>query len=114
MALAGLFGAVLWPIGQIGAMFALLIHLGVNRQREFLADASAVQYTRDPQGLCEALTILLESKVGSRMRGPGAQLASHMFFASSGGAWQRLFATHPPLQERIRRLDPSVPAAAPS
>jgi Zn-dependent protease with chaperone function len=112
MALALVFGAVLWPIGQIGSLFALLIHLGVNRQREFLADASAVQYTREPQGLCEALIILLESEVGSRIRGPGAQLASHMFFASSGGAWQSLFATHPPLQERIRRLDPSLAAAA--
>jgi Zn-dependent protease with chaperone function len=112
MALAFAFGAVLWPIGQIGSLFALLIHLGVNRQREFLADASAVQYTRDPQGLCEALMILLESDVGSRIQGPGAQLASHMFFASSGGAWQRLFETHPPLQERIRRLDPSVAAAS--
>lgn len=111
MMLALVFGAVLWPIGQIGALFAMLVHLGVNRQREFLADASAVQYTRDPLGLCEALVIVLNSEAGSRMRGPGAQLASHMFFASSGGAWQRLFATHPPLIERIRRLDPSAAAA---
>jgi Zn-dependent protease with chaperone function len=101
---------VLWPIGQIGSLFAKLIHLAVNRQREFLADASAVQYTRDPHGLCEALMILLETENGSRMRGPGVQLASHMFFAPSGGAWQRLFATHPPLQERIRRLDPAAAA----
>jgi Zn-dependent protease with chaperone function len=108
IALALVFGAVLWPIGQIGSLFAVLIHLGVNRQREFLADASAVQSTRDPQGLCEALVILLESEVGGRMRGPGAQLASYMFFASSGGAWQRLFETHPALQERIRRLDLSL------
>src|SRR5436309_1249333 len=75
MALALVFGAVLWPIGQIGSSFASLIHPGVNRQREFLADASAVHYTRDPQGLCEALVILLESEVGGRLRGPGAQLA---------------------------------------
>jgi len=108
MVLALLFGAALWPIGQIGSLFAMLIHLAVNRQREFLADASAVQFTRDPHGLCEALTILLDDETGSRMVGSGAQLASHMFFAPSGGAWQRLFATHPPLEERIRRLDPNV------
>ena len=78
----GLFGMVIWPIGQIGAMFATLIHMAVNRQREFLADASAVQYTRDPQGLCEALAVVLDEEAGSRVHGPAAQLASHMFFAS--------------------------------
>lgn len=105
--LAWAFGAVIWPIGQVGSLFALLINLAVNRQREFLADASAVQFTRDPQGLIEALEILLEDEAGSRVQGPGTELASHMFFASGGTAWQRQFQTHPPLEERIRRLDPS-------
>ena len=109
--LALVFGAALWPIGQIGSLFAMLIHFAVNRQREFLADASAVQFTRDPHGLCEALTILLDDEQGSCMVGPSAQLASHMFFAASGGAWQRLFETHPPLEERIRRIDPNVSTA---
>jgi Zn-dependent protease with chaperone function len=108
------FGGVIWPIGQIGSLFALLINMAVNRQREFLADASAVQYTRDPQGLCEALQILLEDEVGSRVQGPGTELASHMFFASGKTAWQRLFQTHPPLEERIRRIDPSLAASSPS
>ena len=108
MLLALLFGVALWPIGQIGSLFATVVRLGVSRQREFLADASAVQYTRDPHGLCEALLVVLQSDVGARIRAPGAQLVSHMFFASSGNAWQRLFATHPPLEERIRRLDPSA------
>jgi Zn-dependent protease with chaperone function len=111
MVLALVFGVALWPIGQIGSLFAMLIHFAVNRQREFLADASAVQYTRDPYGLMEALTVLLDDEEGSRMVGPSAQLASHMFFASSGGVWQRLFATHPPLEERIRRIDPQVTMA---
>jgi Zn-dependent protease with chaperone function len=106
MILALIFGAALWPIGQIGSLFAMLIHFAVNRQREFLADASAVQYTRDPIGLCEALTILLEDDLGSRIAGPSARLASHLFFASDGGGWSRLFESHPPLAERIRRLDP--------
>jgi Zn-dependent protease with chaperone function len=108
MVLCLLFGAALWPIGQIGSLFAMLIHFAVNRQREFLADASAVQLTRDPHGLREALLVVLDDEFGSRIRGPAAQVASHMYFAASGGAWQRLFATHPPLEERIRRLDPLV------
>jgi Zn-dependent protease with chaperone function len=104
MALALVFGVVLWPIGQIGSLFALLITSAVNRQREFLADASAVQFTRDPDGLREALSILLEEEDGSRLNGAAARVASHMFFAG-GGSWQRLVATHPPLEERIRRLE---------
>ena len=112
MILAFLFGIVIWPIGQIGAMFATLIHMAVNRQREFLADASAVQYTRDPQGLCEALAVVLGEEAGSRVHAPAAQLARHMFFASGGGAWGRLLAAHPPIEERIRRLDPKLATAA--
>jgi Zn-dependent protease with chaperone function len=106
LVLALAFGVVIWPIGQIGSMFALLITSAVNRQREFLADASAVQFTRNPSGLCEALAILLHDQVGSRMNGAAAKVASHMFFAA-GDSWQRLLETHPPLEERIRRLDPS-------
>jgi Zn-dependent protease with chaperone function len=107
MVLALAFGAVIWPIGQIGSLFALLITRAVNRQREFLADASAVQYTRDPEGLRQALIILLEDEMGGRMKGAAAQVASHMFFAG-GGSWQRLLETHPPLEERIIRLDPTL------
>jgi len=107
MVLALLFGAALWPIGQIGALFATLIHLAVNRQREFLADASAVRFTRDPIGLCEALQILLEDETEGRLADASARLASYMFFAPSSSVWQRLLETHPPLEERIRRLDPS-------
>jgi Zn-dependent protease with chaperone function len=106
MILALVFGIALWPIGQIGSLFAKLIHLAVNRQREFLADASAVQYTRDPIGLCEALAVLLDDELGSRIAGPGAKLASHLFFASDGGGWNLLFQSHPSIVERIRRLDP--------
>jgi len=108
MILAFVFGVALWPIGQIGSLFAKLIHLAVNRQREFLADASAVQYTRDPIGLCEALAFLLDDEVGSRITGPRAHLASHLFFASEGSGWSRLFESHPSLVERIRRLDPMI------
>lgn len=110
MVLALAFGAALWPIGQIGSFFALLITSAVNRQREFLADASAVQFTRDPDGLREALTILADEGPGNHLRGAAARAASHMFFAAAG-AWQRLLETHPPLQERIRRLETAAIAA---
>jgi Zn-dependent protease with chaperone function len=107
MILAFVFGSVLWPIGQIGSLFATLIHLAVNRQREFLADASAVQFTRDPLGLCETLAILMDDETQGRLVDPGARVASYMFFASGSTAWQRLLQSHPPLEERIRRLDPN-------
>ncbi len=108
MALSLIFGLVLWPIGQVGALFSRLINLGVNRQREFLADACAVEFTRDPHGLCEALEVIRDDAIGSRMQGSTAIFAGHMFFAGVG-AWRRLLQTHPPLDERIRRLNcPSV------
>jgi Zn-dependent protease with chaperone function len=108
MILAFVFGAALWPIGQIGSLFAKLIQLAVNRQREFLADASAVQYTRDPVSLCEALSILLDDQTNSRLAGAQARLASYMFFADGSGTWQSLLQSHPPLEERIRRIDPML------
>jgi Zn-dependent protease with chaperone function len=108
MILALACGCVLWPVAQVGALFALVINMAVNRQREFLADATAVQYTRDPQGLFEALQLLLTDETGSRIQGAGAELASHMFFASGRSGWQRLWQTHPPLEERIRRLDSAM------
>jgi Zn-dependent protease with chaperone function len=112
MALALVFGVCLWPIGLIGSVFAQLITAAVNRQREFLADASAVQITRDPDGLREALIVIVKEEAGSHLNSVAAQMASHMFFAASG-RWQRLFRTHPSLEERIRRLDPSHTVLAP-
>ena len=65
----------------------------------------AVEYTRDPQSLCEALRILLEDELGSQMSSVAARLAPHMFFAAGGSAWTRLLQSHPPLTERIARLE---------
>ncbi len=104
MALSLVFGLALWPIGQVGSLFARLIGLAVNRQREFLADACAVEYTRDPNGLCEALEVIRGDAIGGRIQGANAQVAGHMFFAGVG-TWRRLLETHPPLDERIRRLN---------
>ena len=101
-----LVGAILWPIGQLGAFGAALITAGINRQREFLADASAVEFTRHPMGLADALKVIGGHTTQSRVRTPQASEVSHLFFASSLHGLARLFGTHPPLEERISRLDP--------
>lgn len=104
-----LIGLALYVIGYVGVFFANLIKSAVSRQREFLADASAVQFTRNPFGIAGALKKIGAISAGSTIREPRAEEASHMFFGSVGGAGEffGLLATHPPLVERIRRLDPS-------
>jgi Zn-dependent protease with chaperone function len=96
-------GFGLMVIGFLGTFFGNLIKASVSRQREFFADASAVQFTRNPDGLVGALKKIGGLEVGSRIENPNAPEASHMFF---GRALPSLFSTHPPLEERIRRLDP--------
>jgi Zn-dependent protease with chaperone function len=107
LALAGL---VVLIVGWLGMFFARIIQSSVSRQREYLADASAVQFTRNPKGLASALV-----KVGQLARRPHevsvAQLeAQHLFFSSSGSFLDSLFATHPPLADRVLRIDPSFSA----
>lgn len=101
-------GLGLWILGYIGVFFGRLIKAGVSRQREYLADASAVQFTRNPQGLAGALKKIGAFQEGSRLETPEAEEASHMFFGEGLGlsGWNPL-STHPPLTERIRRIDPS-------
>lgn len=104
---AGLFmaGLSLYIVGYVGVFFANLIKSAVSRQREFLADASAVQFTRNPGGIAGALKKIGQSH-GSRISDSHASEASHLFFASSlSGFWSGLFSTHPPLQERIRAIE---------
>ena len=99
-------GFGLLVIGSIGTMFGSLIKSAVSRQREYLADASAVQYTRNPDGIAGALKII-GSGVGSSMSSPNANECSHMFFGDA--IFLRAFslmATHPPLEKRILRIDP--------
>jgi Zn-dependent protease with chaperone function len=100
-------GLALLIIGYVGFFFGRLIQAAVSRQREFLADASAVQFTRNPTGLENALRKLGDSSSGSRIRDPRAPELAHMFFAS--GLWNLtdLLATHPPLEQRIRAIDPN-------
>ncbi|MGQ0552617.1 MAG: M48 family metallopeptidase [Planctomycetota bacterium] len=99
-------GVGLMVVGFAGVFFGNLIKAAVSRQREFLADASAVQFTRLPEGIAGALKRIGALSFGSRLRHPNAPEASHMFIAEALPRFSRLFATHPPLEERIRRLDP--------
>lgn len=102
-----LFGALLVGIGWIGAFFARMIQAAVSRQREFLADASAVQFTRNPAGLVGALQKLGEHSTASKIRNAHALETAHLFFANSAGMFfAGLLETHPPLEQRIKRLDP--------
>ncbi len=104
IAVAGL-GTLLIIIGAIGTLFGKLIKSAVSRQREFLADASAVQYTRNPDGIADALKVI-GSGVGTGVRSHKVEEYSHMFFGDV--IYLRsfnFFATHPPLDERISRID---------
>ncbi len=103
-----LFGLGLLVIGWIGSFFASLIRAAVSRQREFLADASAVQFTRLPDGIGNALRKIAGFPTHSLLRSAHAADCSHMFFGSAlNRSFMSLFATHPPLEERIRAIDPS-------
>lgn len=100
-------GIGLMVIGFAGTFFGSLIKAAVSRQREYLADASAVQFTRNPDGIADALKRIGGLGFGSLVENPGAPEVSHAFFAQSvSGFMQALSATHPPLAERIKRIDP--------
>jgi Zn-dependent protease with chaperone function len=96
-------GFAVMALGYVGLFLGRIMQAAVSRQRERLADASGVQFTRNPQGLKEALVKIATTTEGSLLGTPHAEQAAHMFFAP---ALQRIFATHPPILERIRELDP--------
>ncbi len=103
-----LFGLALWIIGYVGVFFGKLIKSAVSRQREFLADASAVQFTRNPSGLSGALKKIGGMARGARIECSQAEQASHMFFGNAlSTSWLNLMSTHPPLDIRIRKIEPS-------
>jgi Zn-dependent protease with chaperone function len=103
-----LLGLGLFLLGLIGAFFGRLIQAAVSRQREYLADASAVQFTRNPDGISGALKKIGGLSEGSHVKNPRAEEVGHMFFANAfSHGITGLLATHPPLEDRIRRLDPT-------
>jgi hypothetical protein len=102
-----IFGLTLYVIGYIGVLFGRLIRSAISRQREYLADASAVQFTRTPHGIAGALKKIGGLTNGSHIQSDNAEEVSHMFFADGlKHSFFQVFATHPPLAERIRRIDP--------
>ena len=102
-----LVGLALYILGYVGVFFGNLIKAAVSRQREYLADASAVQFTRNPDGIASALKKIGALAEGSKVENPEAQEASHLFFSDAIGHLFNPLATHPPLAERIRRIDPT-------
>lgn len=103
-----LFGLLLLVLGGVGYLFGQLIQAAISRQREFLADASAVQFTRNPDGLSGALQKIGAAHYGSQIENEHAAEASHMFFGNAmKSSLFNAFATHPPLDQRIRAIDPN-------
>lgn len=104
-------GLALVIIGYIGMIFGRMIQSAISRQREYLADAAAVQYTRNPEGLAGALKKIGQKKKGAKINNGHAMEMSHLFFASSfHSLFDSLFATHPPIEKRIKAISPSLAA----
>ncbi len=104
----GIAGLGILAAGGLGVFMGNLIKSAVSRQREYLADSSAVQFTRNPEGLSGALKKIGALSPGSRLVTPRADEASHMFFGNGlRESWFNLTSTHPPLLERIRLIEPS-------
>ncbi len=96
-------GLAIMVIGYVGVLFGRLIQAAISRQREYLADASAVQFTRNPEGIGNALRRLGNRTLGSKINHEHAEDTAHLFFASALGS---SLATHPPLPKRIRAVLP--------
>ena len=104
-------------IGFVGFFCGRLIKAAVSRQREFLADASAVQFTRNPDGIGGALKKIGGHVQGARVEADKAEEASHLFFGYALGEGffsSRWLSTHPPLEERVGRIDPEFDGTFPS
>jgi Zn-dependent protease with chaperone function len=99
-----LLGVGLTVIGYCGTFFGQWIKSLVSRQREYLADASAVQFSRQSAGIAGALKKIGGWQAGSHLLSPSAPEYSHAYFSNGINAF--LFSTHPPLKERIRRIEP--------
>jgi Zn-dependent protease with chaperone function len=95
-------------LGYIGVFFGRLLQAAVARNRERLADSSAVQFTRNPVGLSGALLKIAGLSAGSKLVAPEAEQVAHMLFAPG---LPRLLATHPSLEERLKALNPAFKAS---
>jgi Zn-dependent protease with chaperone function len=100
-----LLAALIAFIGFPGTVAADAIKAAISRERELLADAASVQFTRNPDGIAGALDSILALRATTMLRALHCELFSHMFFAPAVGRWWG-FPTHPPILERIRRAHP--------
>jgi Zn-dependent protease with chaperone function len=101
-------GMAIAVVGQIGFWAGRVLQAWISRKRECLADASAVQFTRNPEGLRDALVRIAAHGGAADPAGTGKEEIAHLLFAPGG---RRLMATHPPLIERVQELDPQVTPA---
>lgn len=99
-------GIAMVVLGSLGVLGGRILQSAVSRKREYLADATGVQFTRNPQGLANALKKIGATVAGSHVENGHVEEARHMFFAQATGSFVGLFSTHPPLDQRIRALDP--------
>jgi len=99
-------GLGLYLIGLLGGLMAGLIKSAISKQKEYLADASAVQFTRNPEGIGDALKIIGGYDAGTFVETARAEEMSHLFFGQVRHRLWSAFATHPPIEERIERIDP--------
>lgn len=107
LALLGFVGLSVAVAGAVGRLCGELLRFAVAREREYLADAAAAQFTRNPSGLASALRKAAER--GSLLATPAAAQVSHFLFANGvDGVLETWFATHPPIEERVRRLEASA------
>ena len=105
-------GLAVMAIGAIGVFFGRLIKAAVSRQREFLADASSVQFTRNPDNIAGALYKIKQHAEGSRLNHRHAEDMSHFCIGEAViiKSFKDNLATHPPLSERIKRVSPTFMA----
>lgn len=96
-------GMAVLAAGFLGQLWARIMQAAVNRQREYLADASAIQFTRNGRALASALKKIGGCERGATLQTPMASSYGHFFF---GQASFNLLATHPPLKKRIKRIEP--------
>jgi len=99
-------GLGLYLIGLLGGLMAGLIKSAISKQKEYLADASAVQFTRNPEGIGDALKIIGGCGAGTFVETARAEEMSHLFFGQVRHRLWSGFATHPPIEKRIERIDP--------
>lgn len=89
--------------GSLTWFFGSILQAMVSRQREYLADASSVQYTRNPEGLANALRKIAKANISDMPR--SGQAFAHLYFNEHASFWSRVFATHPPIEERIAAIE---------